>query len=445
MKKSKILWILGEENPNTDTTYKVIKYVLDYHGIEYASYLSEFQAKRVNTNEYLVKGFLSDFFDEIRYLIVSGTSSFVDYLFYLQEHLPTSKDKPIHAIEATKNGFKDAGNMTDQRSEKDVLVKYYFGEDTPVSYLLNMRPGAEKEPKNINLQALRRMKTCGMNIFVSYIGQEEYEEIDVPPYSSVEELVDNDRNLTLDKDGNVSFALPLWKSKNPKQQSDPNIGRLCSIANTLKHLCFQKEFMIKNHKLGLATFQGKNKLTRILNIMKSSFTIKIEEVGSFPELSFRKQEYFKLENNGEKIASIALEANLRERGLQTVFNNHAGCEKSYIITEKGQYVLLPTKDEQGQKIGISDLCSADRTIKGLFVFESERLVNKEVGHNQILSPEFIRSCYEIMKHWPGYYLEVHLVTFGDKCEKDLFYSLDKDNNEVLNMNARPILRLEPLH
>jgi len=80
----------------------------------------------------------------------------------------------------------------------------------------------------------------------------------------------------------------------------------------------------------------------------------------------------------------------------------------------------------------------------LIVIEAERLVNKDEGHDQACSPKFTRACYEVMKHWPGWSCEIHLVTFGDECEKDIIYSLDKDNNEVLNMNAQPIIRLEAL-
>lgn len=445
MQKKMILWVLGEENPNTDTTYKAIKIPLDKLEIDYISYLSHFRARRLSTKEYIIEGFLSDSFVEIRYLIVSGVTSFPDYVFYLQEKRPDNDSTPIHAIEATKNGFEAAGNMTDQRSEKDVLFREKFGTNVPFTYFLNTPFNSSNVPKTSNLRALRRMATCEVQICHSFIGTENYSKIDISPFSSIDELVEDDRNLAWLGNGNIAFSLPLWKSGNPSDFSDPNVGRLCSIANTLRKLGFEGKFSIKNPKISTKKFKSRNKMSLILNALLDFFAeIDVEGIGKLEKQEFSDEGYIEFDIEGEKIASLALENIFLEKGYKIIFSNHAGCEKGFICTEDGRWVSLPGKDKYGEKYGIPDLVVVDIKNKKILFFEAEQYKKKNKGHDQILAPKFVRGCQFIMSFYPGYSAEIHLATYGEKCASEIFYSLDKDNNEVLKFDAEPVIRLESL-
>lgn len=440
------LWIAGEENPHTDTTYKAIKIALDRKGIDYISDLSSFQVKRsIAPNEYQIFGFLSDMFIEIRYLVVSGNTSFSDYIFYLQEKYPDNSSVPFHFIEATKNGFESSGNMTDQRSEKHILPRHYFGREIPFSYFINSPVGTKKVPKNSNLRATRRMVTCGVEIIHSFIGDEKYSSISVPKFSSVEEFVKDDKNLSFDKEGNIIFDLPLWNSKNNALMSDPNIGRLCSIMDTLRSLNFKKQFSIQNHNIVTRRFQHKNKMSLILNVMQSDFVaINVEGIGKLEKQQFSEKNYINFVIEGEKLCSIALENILSAKGHKIIFSNHAGSEKGFILNREEELISLPRKDEFGQKLGIPDLVTMCVENKKIYFFEAERLENKNKGLKQIYDPKFVRGCKFIMKLYPEYSAEIHLATYGKKCDPEIFYSLDTNDNEMLNLEAESVLTLESL-
>ena len=105
MISKKKLFIFGEEKPNSSGVYNSISYVLDKLNIPYESSLYRFNADLCegSSRKYEISGFCSYEFTSIEYRMVSGNTSMVDLMFYLQEETPTNQSKPVYFVEITKN------------------------------------------------------------------------------------------------------------------------------------------------------------------------------------------------------------------------------------------------------------------------------------------------------------------------------------------------------
>jgi hypothetical protein len=75
---------------------------------------------------YELIGFRCNKVDKIFIKIVSGYSSFVDFLVFFQYKEPTIKDTPLYAVEETKTDDSESRNTgVFQRCSKFVFLHYY--------------------------------------------------------------------------------------------------------------------------------------------------------------------------------------------------------------------------------------------------------------------------------------------------------------------------------
>lgn len=98
MTTSKRLWILTEERPKRKVIGEILTRFVETQGI--AAFFDTIRIIPVLTDEanfsstYRVLGFSSPAISDVLLKLVSGNSSFVDYLIYFQEEEPTATQQP---------------------------------------------------------------------------------------------------------------------------------------------------------------------------------------------------------------------------------------------------------------------------------------------------------------------------------------------------------------
>ena len=129
--KKRNLWILTEERPKNEVIGAIIeKFAKDY---KIACFINDIKILPMVDDSksflfsYEVKGLDSNFVDKVYIKIVSGYSSFVDFLVFYQDQEPTNDDTPIYAIEETKTDDSESRNTgVYQRASKFVYIEYYY-------------------------------------------------------------------------------------------------------------------------------------------------------------------------------------------------------------------------------------------------------------------------------------------------------------------------------
>ena len=469
MVSKKKLYIFGEEKPNSSGVYNSISYVLEKLNVPHESSLERFSADlcKGSSRKYEINGFCSYEFASIEYRMVSGNTSMVDLMFYLQEEVPTNQSKPVYFVEITKNAWNQSGNMSDQRAGKSILPLAIYGS-VPFLYLVNMGIGARAQPNRSHARALKRMNLIGADVAISFDGEEGVYPVNVTTVSidSVEDMVEEDavgrkgpRRVYFDTvhvpnnprfryfhDGLV-FDCRLDKAGDPEQTSDPNVGFVMSSVFAAINLGWDGIIIIKNHGKLPKYFYGKNKLMHCLRIAAKSAHIYFEN-SEYGRPYLDKVEhapftgtYFRDEQRGEKNGTIALESFLSKRGWKTIFDNHAGCEKSDLVLSTGDRIQIPKKVDN-MPLGLPDLIMINERQKRIIVIEgemSENLHKQGKGYSQVLERKFVRTVDWIRDHfYPQYKFEVHLATYGQHHGEDILYHLNSDGTHTLLESATPV-------
>ena len=126
----KNLWILTEERPKKQSLEVILDYFAKSQNIAYKGgdlwIYPLLNPDKCFNFTYEVKGFNSSKVEHVYIKTVSGNSSFVDYLLYYQEEMPTTFDTPLFAIEETKTDDSESRNTgVYQRATKFVLVNFF--------------------------------------------------------------------------------------------------------------------------------------------------------------------------------------------------------------------------------------------------------------------------------------------------------------------------------
>ena len=109
------LYVLTEERPKISTIKFIIERFLRDKG--FVAFIDNIRILPVLKKGkflfyYEIMGVKCTQFDKIYLKIVSGNSSFVDYLVFFQATEPTIKDSPIYAIEEIKTDDKESRNTS---------------------------------------------------------------------------------------------------------------------------------------------------------------------------------------------------------------------------------------------------------------------------------------------------------------------------------------------
>ena len=152
------LWILTEERPKLS----VVKQILKQYCTDFNSTLTILETFNIRPNiknnhfmfDYTVEGVCVSSIGKIIIKIVSGNSSFVDYLLIRQESEPNnhSLENVLMAIEETKTSDAESRNTgIYQRASKFVYIDHYC--PTAKKYMLyneEMTPDADRIPTSTN-------------------------------------------------------------------------------------------------------------------------------------------------------------------------------------------------------------------------------------------------------------------------------------------------------
>ena len=337
------LWILSEERPKKEVIEVIIKKFMTDN--KFTGFINNvliipiLNYDKTFTFLYKILGVDSQAINNIYLKIASGCSSFVDFLLFYQNNMPSQKDTPLYGIEETKTDDSESRNTgIYQRASKFILLMHYYPHIKCIM-LYNLLVEEKKNPTQTNIFGTNCLITLGVEIIGKINGLENFRRFD-----SVDELIKFKNNMRPPPKGNVPILIHQTDDrieisgrlvKSGSLSHDPNIGALSLIAATLRSLGYSDRLVITNHGLSQNMVMAENKfiqIAKILNIELDGLTV--------PEAKFHEN-YWKYERDGEKLGTIFIDITVENFTTgSTIFSNHAGTEKSYFLTKDGKPIQL---------------------------------------------------------------------------------------------------------
>jgi hypothetical protein len=447
------LWILTEERPKI-TTLEVIlsKFVKDR---KYTAFIDNLRILPVLENDkfiftYKLIGFECNKVDDIFIKTISGNSSFVDYLIFFQNKKPKLIDEPIYAIEETKTDDKESRNTgVYQRCSKFVYIDNYY-KDTPRIMLYSLQIEQNPNPTATYIFGTRLLLTIGVEILGKKLDSKIF-----TPFKSIDEIIDLKNNMRKAPKGNIPILLKKFKNrieisgrlyKANGLSHDPNIGALSVISAVLRKLNWSKDIVITKHGLEQKHVGKTNKFIQIANILN----IKLDGL-NVPH-SVPNKNYWKYETEGEKLGTIFIHLVVESFTTgYSIFENHAGCEKSYFISKTGEPIVLSKySDREKYKAGdkskivhIPDLILIDFERTEIINIEGKKYKFKHKGIEELNNYDFIENNY-ILKHYPKFKISRTVVLYGSDnneiIEVEVGFLLNKSGNLILGVKAPKLFK-----
>lgn len=449
----KNLWILTEERPKKEVVSLIIRYFAKDKKIKYslndkATQIIPLLDKDFHFNfTYCVKGFSSPSIGNIYIKIISGSSSFVDYLVFCQENEPTQSTTPLYAIEVTKTDDEESRNTgIDQRITKFIYLDYYYPKIKKIMlFYSNIKHNSKKRTATY-IFGFRILRTLNVIILRNSINP----STDYAPFSSIEEVIEQKNNMT-EKAGNVSVRIKKTTTrieisgkllKHGRLAYDPNIGLLTGISAVLRKLGWKKNITITRHELTQNLIGKRNKFVIIANLHK----ISLKNL-SIPAAT-PTQNYWSYEEDGEKLGTIfihlVVESFSNGNGY-SIFENHAGCEKGYFQTLDKQYLALQKyedrdaykKGDKSKIIFIPDLVLLDKEKKEVLTIEGKTSREKEAGIRELKNYDSFERIY-VKPHYRGFSMIRKVVLYGgeDTAIKEVSVAF------LLNRHGQLVLRTD---
>lgn len=372
---------------------------------------TDLKIAQLSQNKYEIVGATSNLHNKFYIVIAKGNGSFVDVLLYDEETLvDLNKKKPKIACEITKNlpSSKESGNMTTQRLSKwATIASDRLFDDAKKIYLIDYKTQiTSKEVNKSNDTSFAIMKVYEVEILFKKIGSTAVTRyIPRKKINCLKDFEHNGRSNKLNIENNVvTMQTNFYNNKSTKSGNhDPNIGWVSGVVGAIR--LFDNNIAIKVvSNRPPQEILGTNKLSKVLRENEA----KIEYGDNLFEapIQNRKKEYWTPETTGEKLSSISMEYGLRNVDKQVIFSNHAGCEKSFVLTRTGTY------EQPKGGAGLPDLVYIDNN--QLIVVEAERHVNYEGGLKQVHKEQFKEWIKRELCSYRGMTVEVFLSTNKEK-------------------------------
>ena len=452
MSESKNLWILTEEHPKADVLQMIVGIFCQDRGN--GCFVGKIRVIPIIENnnfsfKYEVLGIDTPLINKIFIKIASGYSSFVDFLIFYQNNAPSQKDIPIYAIEETKTTDKESRNTgVSQRSSKFAYVHSFYPTAQKIM-LYSLRIEENEKLSDTNIFGSRLLATQDVRI----VGKNR---TDFEPFKTIDELILAKNSMRNPPAGNVPIKITktgdkiqisgrLFKSGGLSH--DPNIGTLSSIAYTLIKLGHQGEIEITHHGLENSHVQNKkNKFVRIANILNITFEglTMTHQLADIP--------YWRYDESGEKLATIFIHLvveNFTEG--YAIFDNHAGSEKGYFLTNTNEYIpLAKYEDRDAYKAGdttkivhIPDLVLLDPKTMEVINIEGKKYENMQNGINELNNYDPVEKLY-INEYYPDYKILRTVVLYGSFEKQitkiEVSFLLNKYGNLILGINAPDLFK-----
>lgn len=414
------LWILTEERPKKEVLETIFNRYAKEKGI--ACFIDNIRIIPILDKDkfsftYKVTGFNTPKIDFVYLKIVSGKSSFVDYIIFDTLNEPVSSDTPVFVIEETKTDDSESRNTgVYQRATKFVYADYFYPETIKIM-LYNLQGEQKEEATATNIFGTRCFLTLGVEIIGKNLEKE------MVPWDNIDELIGYKSSMRRPPAGNVPIDITKFKDeikisgrlvKSGRLGHDPNVGALSLIAATIRSLGWKDKITITLHGLEQSMLTGRNKFIRIAN----RYGIGLENL-VIPRSKVLK-DYWYYEDKGEKIGTIFLHLLVEQfSGGMSIYENHAGCERGYFITQNGEKLTVEKYSDRtlykaGDKtaiIALSDLTLVDFKKKEVINIEGEMHQNAHKGIAQLDGFDAFENLY-IKKHYPDYSIIRTVVLYG---------------------------------
>lgn len=445
------LWILTEERPKLSVIDTILKQYAEDFNQGYSGNRESLKIKPIVLNgrftfRYVVEGVRVSNIESVFIEIVSGNSSFVDYMVVRQKDRPAdhSLSNILMAIEETKTSDAESRNTgIYQRASKFVYIDNYC-PDAKKYMLYNdeMTSDVNRTPTDTNRFGTNMLLTLG----VKFIGKTMH---GFKKFSSVDEMVAQKTGMRLPNHTNIPILLHKYADKitvsgrlaKPKDAGnighDPNIGALSCIGYTLRKLGWDKDIIVTHHGVTQSYVdrtRGRNKCLFLFGMNRMKLDgIRLPVATQIPE------HYWNYSCASEKVASIFLHMTCLYSGISGIYENHAGCERGYFRTRLGAFLALPKKDKHGDNLLLPDVVLCDHNIKQILNVEGKLLSTMYAGIAEVETYDSIEGEF-IKPHYPGYNIQRWVSIFGGTYrgvphEKVLVYL--NENGEVYINNAAP--------
>lgn len=445
----KNLWILTEERPKKVVLQSIFEYFAKdqqcgFFGdtLRIIPILNENKCFEFT---YEVIGFTCAKVQHVYIKTVLGTSSFVDFLIYYQDDEPTPADVPLYAIEETKTDDSESRNTgVYQRCSKFVFIENYYPQTKKIM-LYALQIEQKLKPTETYIFGTRLLLTLGVEILGKTLDANIFK-----PFTSIEDIIEFKANMHRPPKGNVPILLNKSNDKiqisgrlfkSDSLSHDPNIGALSVIAAALRKLGWNKCIEITRHGLQQKHVKARNKFVFIANMLAISLQGLTVPKADIP------QNYWRYDMEGEKLGTIFIHIvveNFTEG--YSIFENHAGCEKGYFHTSKGECVpLAKYADKEAYKAGdkkqivfIPDLVLLDIETKEAITIEGKKYENKDKGIAELNNYNSFDKLY-LKKYYPLYKIVRTVVLYGSTntqiLEIEVGFLLNKNGQMVLGIKA----------
>ena len=452
MKKNN-LWILTEERPKNEVIGAIVaKFAKDYN---IPCFINNIRIlPMVNNNKsfsfiYEVKGLDSNFIDRVYIKIVSGYSSFVDFLVFHQNIEPTGEDTPIYAIEETKTDDSESRNTgVYQRASKFVYIEYYYPDIRKIM-LYSLQIEQKETPSDTNIFGTRCLLTIGVEILGKKIDSKV-----MTPFTSIDEVINAKNSMRQPPKGNVAVRLSKLDNKilisgllikSGSLSHDPNIGTLSLICATLRLLGWNKGLEITLHGLEQKHINVSSKFIQIADRFKIDFD------GLTRTIPKHRDKYWRYDLRGEKLGTIFVHLVVENftNGF-SIYENHAGCERGYFMTKDGDAKVVKkyidkVKYKAGDKeqiIHIPDSVLVDADRLKIINIEGKKYQNMEQGINELNNFDAFENFY-IREYFPEYREIIRtVVLYGSSKEEieriEVSFLLNLQGKMILSVNAPEI-------
>lgn len=219
------------------------------------------------------------------------------------------------------------------------------------------------------------------------------------------------------------------------------------ISATLRKLGWKGKIVITKHGLEQKHIKKANKFILIANqigITLEGLTLPTPEPHA---------KYWRYDTTGEKIGTIFMHLVVESfTDGYSVYENHAGSERGYFITDAGDCVTVDKyldrtaykSSDKTKIIHLPDLTILDTTRKEIANIEGEMYKNKLAGIKQISLFDAFETLY-IRKNYPSYPIIRTVVLYGGRDSDEVFetevgFALSNEGDLILGSKAPAIFK-----
>ncbi|MBD5409955.1 MAG: hypothetical protein HDR53_02575 [Treponema sp.] len=449
------LWILTEERPKKEVIKMIFEYFAKDHGCGFFGdtirIIPLLNKDKTFSFTYEVIGFKCAKIEKVFIKIVSGSSSFTDFLIFYQNEQPTQKDQPLYAIEETKTDDKESRNTgVYQRCSKFVFIRNYY-PNTKLIMLYALQIGQKDRPTETYVFGTRLLLTLGVEILGKKLDPNIFK-----PFTSLDELRIAKANMRPAPKGNIPIVINI-ASENLIQISgrlyksgglshDPNIGALSIISAVIRKLGFTGKIEIIMHGLEQKHVGKTNKFIQIANVLG----ISLEDL-SLPKTTLPGM-YWHYETKGEKLGTIFIHLvveNFTES--YSIFENHAGCEKGYFVAKTGEHLALKKyadrdaykNGDKSQIVFIPDLVLLDIAETEVITVEGKKYEFKQNGIEELSNYDIFDEQY-LNVYYPEFKIVRTVVLYGSQNEEvaeiEVGFLLNEKGKIILGIKAPALFK-----